>query len=253
MKNYNWLFDLIDYFGGVENLENYEDLGIKVAARREGKQFTFSDHLKGLVYALLTNQRSWSGIAEMIPQINELFYQFDVKMIKKTNPATFAKGIMALRCGNVATKRQMDSLHANILVLEQIEKDYGSLDEFVESADANTIVEMLSNKDSKYKIQGLGKALAWEYLRNVGVDGAKPDIHMRRFLSSDRVGNGSKGLATEDEVIAQVDELSKASQLDKWLIDNLIWEYCSEGGEDICGEEPQCGICILKRYCKYKG
>lgn len=253
MKNNKWLFDLIDYFGGVENLENYDDLGVKVEARREGKDFTFSEHLKGLVYALLTNQRSWSGIAEMIPRINALFCHFDVEKIKETDAAVFTKGILALRCGNVATKRQMDSLHANIKVLETIEKTYGSLDAFVESADANTIVEMLSNKDSKYKIQCLGKALAWEYLRNVGVDGAKPDIHMRRFLSADRVGSGSKGLATEEEVIAQVDELSKTTKLDKWLIDNLVWEYCSESGDDICGEEPQCGRCVIRGYCKYKG
>ena len=42
--------------------------------------------------------------------------------------------------------------------------------------------------EGKYKLKYVGKALAWEYLRNVGVDGAKPDTHLKRILGSNRLG-----------------------------------------------------------------
>jgi len=146
----------------------------------------------------------------------------------------------------------MKTLHDNIRILEKIEKDYGTLDKFVTSAGANTIVSMISEKDAKYKLFCVGEALAWEYLRNVGVDGAKPDLHLRRFLSSDRMGTGSSGCATEKEVIEQVEQLSAKTGKKKWLIDALIWEYCRDGYDSICSKDPSCPDCVLKSYCKKK-
>lgn len=249
MEKKHWLNILEVYFGGAASLESYGDVGYWVRKRKEGRSFPFEAHLKAFIYALLTNQREWSGIAAKIEEINALFFQFDKEMVKRHDATYFMEGIFRLKCGNVATKRQMGSLHENIRKMEAIEKDYGSLDKFVTSADANTIVRLLSDSHSKYKLSGLGVALAWEYLRNVGVDGAKPDTHLRRFLSVDRVGTGSKKMATEEEVISQVDELAKITHKEKWLIDGLIWEYCNVEGASICGADPDCHRCVIRSYC----
>ena len=67
----------------------------------------------------------------------------------------------------------------------RIEDEFGSIDSFITSEPADAIVQKLSKATSPYKMKMLGEALAWEYLRNVGIDGAKPDTHLRRFLGAD--------------------------------------------------------------------
>lgn len=48
------------------------------------------------------------------------------------------------------------------------------------------ITKMISS--GKYKLKFIGYALAWKFISNVGIDGAKPDLNMRRILGRDRLG-----------------------------------------------------------------
>ena len=57
---------------------------------------------------------------------------------------------------------------------------------YVTSAPPEAIVRDLAA--GPHKLYGIGPALAWEYLRNVGIDGVKPDIHVCRFLGANRMG-----------------------------------------------------------------
>ena len=50
------------------------------------------------------------------------------------------------------------------------------------------MIEIKPGRYRHYKLHQVGEALAWEYIRNVGIDGAKPDTHIRRFLGSNRMG-----------------------------------------------------------------
>lgn len=47
-------------------LINPNDISV-VTLREQGKAFTFEEHLKALIYALLTNQRKWS---EVVPKLS---------------------------------------------------------------------------------------------------------------------------------------------------------------------------------------
>ena len=49
----------------------------------------------------------------------------------------------------------MKSLSTNIIILEKIEKDYGSLDNFVSIETPNDIANMLN--DGKYKMAQVGR------------------------------------------------------------------------------------------------
>ena len=106
--------------------------------------------------------------------------------IKAENPEKFVNKIRQIKCGNRNINQQMKSLAQNIAIMEEIERDYGSMDDFVTSAPAYEIVKKISDNKSKYKINRVGEALAWEYLRNVGIDGMKPDVHLCRFFSGDQ-------------------------------------------------------------------
>jgi hypothetical protein len=111
------------------------------------------------------------------------------------------------------------------------------------------IVEKLSKGASFYKLKMLGEALAWEYLRNVGIDGAKPDTHLRRFLGADRMGTGDHSPATISEVNEQITILSNQTGMSKIEVDNLIWSFCADGSGEICTATPHCQDCPIADYC----
>lgn len=239
MKNY--LSDI-----GVIDIKNDTNA---VKERQKGKEFTFSEHLKGLIYSLLTNQRQWSTVEPKLPQIDKLFFYYDVKSIKSHSGSYFEEGIRKLKCGNRSIKMQMEGLHYNISVFEKISHTYGSLDAYVTSKKPDVIVSEISS--GKYKLKGIGVALAWEYLRNVGIDGAKPDTHLKRFMGSDRMGISKHQEALDVEVINEVRKLAASTGLTPFDIDYIIWCYCANGKGEICTSNPRCNICVIKEYCNH--
>lgn len=119
--------------------------------RKKGKEFTLSDHIKGLIYSLLSNQRPWKGIVANMDKIENIFYDFHVDKIKAENPEKFVNEIRKIKCGNRNINQQMKSLSQNIAIMEEIERDYGSMDNFVTSAPAYEIVKKISDNKSKYE------------------------------------------------------------------------------------------------------
>lgn len=226
------------------------ELDERVKSRCNGKQYSLSEHLYGLIGALLTNQRPWIGIKPHLDEIDKIFYDYDVEKIKSTSGDYFTEALLAIKCGNRNIKSQMDNLNTNISMMEKIEKEFGSMDAFVTSAPAYEIVKKLSDYNSEYKLKNVEVALAWEYLRNVGIDGAKPDVHLCRFLGGDRMGSNNQTPATAQEVYDTVSDLSQKSDLSIVAIDGFIWTYCADGFGKICSAVPQCNRCVIKSYCK---
>lgn len=235
----------------ISNSLRYNDaINAKVAERKSGKVFSLEEHIAALIYAQLTNQTKWSRIVPHLAEIDELFFYFNPQEIKKHPGSYFAEGIFALKCGNISTKAQMNNLHRNIETMESIAAEFGSMDAFVTSASAQRIVELLSTGKSKYKMAMLGEALAWEYIRNVGIDGCKPDTHLRRFLGSDRMGVDAGPTASVEETIQQVELLSAETDLPLSSIDNIIWSYCADGYGEVCTATPHCERCVVRFDCK---
>lgn len=233
------------------NCLQYDDaIHVRVAERKTGKQFSFEEHIAALVYAQLTNQTKWSRIVPHLSEIDKLFFYYDPQKIKNHPGSYFADGIFALKCGNISTKAQMNSLHKNITTMEKIANEYGSMDAFVTSVAPLQVVELLSSGKSKYKLAMLGEALAWEYIRNVGIDGCKPDTHLRRFLGNERMGDATTSTATVNETIAQIEKLSEATGLPLSSIDNIIWSFCADGYGEICTATPHCEKCVVRANCK---
>ena len=223
-----------------------------VGERQKGKYWLLADHIRALVYSQLTNQTKWSRIVMRLQEIDQLFFDYDPERIKNTPADYFTQGLFSLKCGNISTKRQMDSLAGNIAVFEHIEKEYGSMDAFVTSENANAIVEKLSRGNSPYKLSMVGEALAWEYIRNVGIDGAKPDTHVRRFLGANRMGNSAGEEASIEESLVQIDRLSAETGMNKAEIDGLIWHFCADGYGEICTALPHCDLCPIRDACHYE-
>ena len=212
---------------------------------RKNKELPLENHISALVYSQLSANRPWKGIEENKEKINKIFNNFDPEYLKKVNPEKLENEIKNIKCGNRLIHIQMLGLKDNILMFEKIEKEYGSLDNFVTSDEAINIAKKLSK--GKYKLKGVGLALACEYLKGVGIDCIKPDIHICRILG--RFGYSKKEMATENEAIKIIDEISKEYHLPKMEIDTILWQYCADGYLEICGSNPKCHICKIK--CKY--
>lgn len=222
-----------------------------VTDRKNGKKFKMSDHIRGLIYAQLSNQRKWSYVEPHLDEIDKIFFEYDIDKIKQHPGEYFNKKISAIKCSNRGFSRAMEGLNDNLATFENLQKKYGSVDKFVTSKPAYEIVELLSQSGSEYKLKMVGEALAWEYLRNVGIDGAKPDVHMRRFLGADRMGTGSHSPASTEEVYNQVKDLSETTGISMTSIDTIIWCYCADDYGEICTASPNCQDCVIRTKCSY--
>lgn len=236
----------------ARNCMQYDDaINMMVAKREKGKVFSIEDHVAALIYAQLTNQTKWSRIVPHLQEIDQLFFHYDISEIKKKSATYFSEGIFKLHCGNISTKAQMNSLHYNIGIMERICEEYGSMDGFVLSAPTYQIIEAISSAKSKYKMKQLGEALAWEYIRNVGIDACKPDTHLRRFLGNARMGNADGEIATVEETLSQVEKLSNETGYSLATIDNIIWSFCADGYGEVCTATPHCERCVVRQLCNY--
>jgi|GEM_PF-129301 len=246
----HYLFVIRDYLQ-KRKIEYNADSIESIKARQTGKHFTINEHVKAMVYSLLTNQTVWSRIVPLLPSIDKVFHNYDPKYIKAHDPDDFSEEIFYLKCGNMSTRKQMRALKGNIEILERIAEEYGSVDTYIAGTDSKEVVESFSKAGSEYKLGMMGEALVWEYLRNVGIDGVKPDSHIRRFLSGNRMGAPLiSSPASMEDVYRQVDHLSEKTGLLKAEVDNLIWSFCADGYGEICTANPHCERCPIKDKCQ---
>jgi endonuclease III len=234
-----------DYKNEIEEMLHMRNIRL----RKQGKQFFFNEHIEGLLWSLLSNQRPWGPIKTNMESIRKIFHQFDREKLLETDPAELIQNIKRIRCGNRAIERQMYDLNYNILIFEKIESKFGSLDAFVTSDLPTTIAKRLSGATGSYKLKQVGYALALEYLRNVGIDAVKPDTHIMRILGRDRLGF-SEGVPTQQEAVDIMENISQETGHSKAYLDALFWTLCATNAAAICQESPKCEMCQLNRHCR---
>ena len=217
--------------------------------KQSGKVFLMSDHIRGLILSQLSNQRPWKPIADHLQEIDTIFYQYDVQKLLNADPDDLKNKILAIRCGNRMLTKQMRALKNNIKTLKRIETDFESLDTFVSSGKPDVIAGMIA-APGPYKLQQIGRALAFEYLKNVGVRAGKPDVHIRRVLSEDRL-NYAPGLPSEQTAYEIINDLAKEAECNVTRLDNLLWMFCATNYGAVCGAKPRCHQCKAKDYCNY--
>lgn len=247
----HYLFLIRDYLQ-KRHIEYNADAVNSIKERNSGKEFTLNEHIKAMVYSLLTNQTVWSRIQPCLPSIDKIFHNYDAEYIKTQDPNELAEELFYLKCGNMSTRKQMKALKGNVEILEKIEGEFGSVDAYITGYDVREVVDAFSNAKSEYKLGMMGEALVWEYLRNVGIDGVKPDTHIRRFLAGNRMGRADVGSpASLKDVYEQIEHLSRRTGLLKVEIDNLIWSFCADGYGEICTAKPHCDRCPIRSKCAH--
>lgn len=255
--------------GKIQTKKLWENTYIKkqLDKRRDGGAFTVSDHIRGMVYSMLTSGAAWNRLEPhidtatgQIPIIDDIFYQYDVTALLSADPAVLVGQVKEHRLGTQYLTNQINALvGVNIGKLLAIEKEYGSVDNFYQSlADKNdnlkTLVRELSVPGKPYKFAQLGEALTAEYLKNVGYDIGKPDRHICRILGSECLGCSKHQDVPPYEAIDIIADIAKSLNKPAAEMDYILWAYCASGFGEVCTKKnPKCmELCIAKSFCHYK-
>lgn len=247
-KDYRKMFNILD-----EYLKNkVDDIDTSILStledRKNGKCFSFSEHLKGFIYAQLSALVSWKKIKSNLANIDNIFCQFDKNELKQKSAEDLIAEITEIKCNNpYTTKNQMRSLKANIETFEKIEKDFSSIDNFITCHSPKDAIKLLADTNSTYKLKYSGVALVCEYLRNMGIDIVKPDVHLKRILAPDRLNLVS--LNSDYAVIEKCKQLSNEIGISQIKIDYLLWNYCAKGYGEVCTKKPKCDLCVIRNFC----
>lgn len=248
-KDYTKMFNILEEY--LKDKVQGIDLTIleAVNARKNGKIFSFEEHLKGFIYAQLSALVSWKKIKDNQSRLDEIFCNFDRQKLKEKSAEDLIKAITAIKCHNpYTTKNQMQSLKANIETFEKIEQEYGSLEKFITNSSPSNIIKLLADSNSTYKLKYAGVALVCEYLRNVGVDIIKPDVHIKRIVSAERLNLITS--KNDYKILDEFQELAQEIGINQVKMDYLLWNYCSKGYGEICTAIPKCEKCVIKKYCR---
>ena len=248
-KDYKKMFSILENY--LKDKVQDIDLTIleAVSARNNGKVFSFEEHLKGFIYAQLSALVSWKKIKDNQAKFDELFCNFDRNALKEQSADFLIDEIKKLKCYSpYTTKNQMHALKANIETFEKIEQDFGSLEKFITHSTPSNIIKLLADSNSTYKIKYMGVPIACEYVRNVGIDIIKPDVHIKRIASADRLNLVTA--KSDYKIIDEFQKLSKQIGISQAKMDYLLWNYCSKGYGEICPATPKCEKCVIKKYCK---
>jgi thermostable 8-oxoguanine DNA glycosylase len=220
----------INSFGQVEALEK----------RQKGKIFSLREHVRGLLLSQLSNNRPWGPIAENIERIGQIFLDYDPDLLKQADPDQLAEQIKNIRCGNRAIVKQMRCLRQNIEMFERI----GDIDQFVTSDAPDVVAREFAA--GKHKLIQVGFPLAMEYLRNVGINTVKPDLHVCRIIGPERLGLCEE-TPTPEQAHSVLMDLALQSQHSAMYIDNLLWLFAAKDYAAICTAKPRCDVCLVTR------
>lgn len=236
----------------------------QIEKREQGKHFTISDHIRGMVYAMLSSGISWERVEKDIDEstgrilsIDKIFQNYDVDTLLFCSVETLKEEIKVQRLAGISTNNQLKGLIPdNIRKLKQWEDTFGSIDSyykrFIEKDSSyQTLIETLSQSDSENKMKQLSEALTAEYLRNVGYDLAKPDRHVRRILGNSILACSEQEIVPVFEAMEIVREIAGILNRHVAEVDYILWSYCATGYGEICtSRRPLCCDCVIRKYCR---
>lgn len=236
----------------------------QIDKRNRNEHFTISDHIRGMVYSMLSSGIAWSKLKNGIDietgeivTIDEIFHGYDHEHILCQSPTVLKNKIQKLKYASPYTRRQMEALiNINIPKLIEIQRKYRNIDSYYQTfiekdPTVQLLIKTLSDSKSKDKMVQLGVALTAEYLRNVGYDIAKPDRHTRRVVGADILTCSSNKIAGTSETMDIISQIAKELKIGVAETDYIMWAYCAKEYGEICtAKKPNCNKCVTKKYCK---
>lgn len=266
--------ELLKKDGKVQEEKLWENTYIKrqIDKREGGGVFTVSDHIRAMVYSLLSGGQGWAKYArEMDVQtgciscVDTIFHDYNPTELLECSPQQLFEELQELHLAPRFGTAPIEKLiTVNIPKLLKMEEEYGTVDNYYQKyiqsetkghltpiAPAIPLIKALSKNKGDDKLEQFGVPLVCEYLRNAGYDIPKPDTHTRRILGSDILGFSTSKKVPEYRTIEIICEIARAAKKSVAETDYILWSYCSDGYGEICTSiNPKCDVCVAVGQCR---
>lgn len=239
--------DKIDY-DYKTNIAKYNEFYL---LRKNGKVYNFEEHIKALILTQLNNNR-WgdSNIKKNDDKLNIIFNNYDRNFLKNIECNDIFNKLKKIHCTNLSTIDKIKSIPYNVKILENIEKEYGTLDKYILNNEPNDIANCFC--EGKYKLKQVGKSITFDYLKRVGISCSKSSSKLQKLFGAKRLGVVDNENATNMQVISIIKKLSYMTGLNEFEVECILEQFCSFKCSNICVENPNCKKCLLKRNCNFK-
>ena len=148
-------------------------------------------------------------------------------------------------------RKKIEACIHNAKEIVDISKEYNGFWKFLYKHDIENLVEKL-----KARMKWMGDAIAYGFLRYIGMEMIKPDSNVRRLLF--RLGL-TKSEAPTPQTYKQIQEIgrsmAKANKVRMMVVDFTL--YMFGAGEKpfvkyaVCSKVPKCEECPLTRLCDF--
>jgi DNA-3-methyladenine glycosylase I len=185
--------------------------------------------------------------------IKKAFLNYDVGAVGRFTDSDLGKMMENPRI--IRNQRKLRACVENARIMEQISRENGSFGNYLDKY-RNNPDDLAGILTSKFHF--LGKVLVLNYLKEIGIDAIKPDVHVVRVMY--RLGlidSEDESLENINKVIAVAKEMAGVIGEKLNVVDAIFWMYGGSGDNHvkkaICSKKkPLCGECPVKSYCIHK-
>lgn len=160
------------------------------------------------------------------PSIKKAFNNFNVAKISQYDEEKINKIINTPNI--IKNKAKIKAIINNAKKYVEIKQKYGSFTNYIESF--KNPLELAKNLTKNFHY--IGPTNVWDYLKLIGIDAIKPDVHVRRILYRlGLINNHKPNPETIKQVFKTAQKISKATGEKLSVIDAVIWFYGAERPE----------------------
>ena len=205
-----------------------------------------------ICYSIFTGGYNSSNLSDLWYKLQREFNEFDIIEVDNFKNMTIQQFFE--RFQSLKNYGKIIACIQNADVFIKIQDECGDFKIYIKNFD--DFGEMV--EDLKKKFNYLGSTTVYDFLREIGFDFAKPDVHLRRIMY--RLGfleNDKDSHKNRSKIHSITKEFARIENTKVSVVDAIFWLYGSGSGEyvqyGICTEKtkPKCNECDLKKICEY--
>lgn len=203
-----------------------------------------------VVQAMFSGGMNGKVVDAWMPRMEEAFYNWDVARISKMTEQDVE--LLASSGKVIANLGKLKAIVFNAKIVLKLTCEHGSFGGYIVSFES---VSSLS-KDivTVQKFRYLGPVTTEDFLRNIGVDTAKPDRHLTRWLERMAAIKSEEPTERVLEVICTIADTAKVRRA---RFDSATYLFCADRDDvlvdkGVCGDIPKCIRCPVVALCPKK-
>jgi endonuclease III len=193
-------------------------------------------HNAGMKAALVTRK---------MPFIKEAFSNFDINKVAEYDESDLKSLLSNTKI--IRNKTKLIGCIKNAKIMKLYSQNFGSFGAFLDEK-KDSIEEL---KELLLEFPSVGPAVTLDFLKDIGMNFAKPDVHVLRIFY--RLGL-IKSETCFNDALKVVTEFSNATSEKLSVVDAVFWMYGGGGdghiGKAMCNKNnPHCSECPLTNFC----